>query len=196
MDTSRWSATLKCDEEHCGEYVNAHGDNYFIDDHFDDQEGCPQWALAEVHRIHGMYPAVPIFRVSKNVPYSVASELRLAFAMYWTDRSACVARLRTAVERLLDEQGVPKHGAHGSGKVSRLDLHGRINAFAAGSAHAQQMQGLRNIGNLGTHGNGDVTNEDLFDAMDVLEFVLAGIYDTQTIDAKANRLKIKKQGDC
>jgi hypothetical protein len=78
------------------------------------------------------------------------------------------------------------------GKQHRMDLKERIDAFAHGAAHQDQLQGLRNIGNLGTHGTDDVDEGDLFDALDVLEHVLTGIYDTQTIKAKAQRLANKK----
>jgi len=195
MDVSRWSARLKCDEDLCGEIVSVHGDTYWIDDDSEDDEGIPQWSLAEMFRIRGIYPAPPMFPVSKNVPHEVVFELRTAFKLFWVDKSACVARLRTAVERLLDDQSVPKHATAGGGNVKRLDLHSRINLFASGAAHADQMHGLRNIGNLGTHGSQDVTPEDLFDALDVLQYVLTGIYDTMTIDAKANRLKARRHGN-
>jgi hypothetical protein len=75
-----------------------------------------------------------------------------------------------------------------------MSLKERIDAFSNGAIHQDQLQGLRNIGNLGTHGANDVTDEDLFDALDVLEFVLTGIYDTQTINAKAKKLEGKKPG--
>ena len=73
-----------------------------------------------------------------------------------------------------------------------LSLDEPINPFTSGSAHKNQLQGLRNIGNLGTHGGDDVDDDDLFDAVDVLEFVLTGIYDTKTINAMADKLKGKK----
>ncbi len=147
-------------------------------------------------RIQAVFPAPPLFRISDNVPRAVKKQLELAFRMYWTDVSACVARLRTAVERLLDDQGVPKERlltqGKNAGKIHRMDLQERIDSFTSGSAHKSQLHGLRHIGNFGTHGADDVEDSDLFDAIDVLEFVLTGIYDTKTIDAKAAQLKAKK----
>jgi hypothetical protein len=102
-----------------------------------------------------------------------------------------VARLRTAVERLLDHQGIPKERLV-KGKMRRMNLQERIDAFTNGLAHKEQLQGLRNIGNLGTHGTDDVEADDLFNAIDVLEFALTGIYDAQTINAIAKKLKVKK----
>lgn len=192
--TERWSATMRCDEAGCGEIVNLIGDVDVVESPYTDGDGDIHLGYEEVLRIQAMFPASPLFRVSDAVPKKVAAQLEIAFRMYWTDVSACVARLRTAVERLLDDQGVLTEKKTKKGKFVRMDLYDRIDSFAAGAgaAHSGQLQSLRHIGNLGTHGGDDVDDGDLFDAIDVLEFVLTGIYDTKTIDAKANRLKNKK----
>lgn len=189
--TERWSATLRCDEVACGEVVNMIGDIEVVDVELI-EDGQMNWGLEDVLRIQAVFPAPPLFRISANVPRTVKRQLELAFRMYWADLSACVARVRTAVERLLDDQNVPKQKLTKKGKVLRMDLKERIDSFTNGAVHKAQLQGLRNIGNLGTHGGDEVDPEDLFDAMDVLEFVLTGIYDTKTINAKAQKLAKKK----
>lgn len=194
--TERWSASMRCDETACGEVIHMIGDIEVVETDVDLPEGGSTWAYEDVLRIQAVFPAAPLFRISDNVPKKVKEQLEIAFRMYWTDVSACIGRLRTAVERLLDHQGVPKEklqkkGAN-AGKMRRMDLHERIESFTSGSAHKDQLQGLRNIGNLGTHGADDVDDNDLFDAIDVLEFVLSGIYDSKTINAKAAKLKGKK----
>lgn len=192
----RWSATLRCDEPACGEFVNMIGDIEVVEVDLDLDDGLPSWGYQDVLRIQAVFPVPPLFRISDNVPKPVKKQLELAFRMFWTDTSACVSRLRTAVERLLDDQAVPKERlltkGKNAGKMHRMDLHERIDSFTNGSAHKDQLQGLRNIGNLGTHGGDDVEDDDLFDAVDVLEFVLTGIYDTKTINAMADKLKGKK----
>jgi Domain of unknown function (DUF4145) len=194
QNVERWSAELRCDEGACGEIVNMIGDIESVQTEIELSGGIMTWGFEDALRIQAVYPAPPLFPVSSNVPRPVARELEVTARMFWTDTSACVARLRTAVERLLDDQKVPKEKKTKKGKVLRMDLKERIDAFATGAIHADQLQGLRNIGNLGTHGGSDVTNEDLFDAIDVLEFVMTGIYDTQTINAKAKKLQAKKSG--
>ncbi|KWV93893.1 hypothetical protein ASS64_13460 [Erythrobacter sp. AP23] len=194
--TERWSASMRCDEATCGEVIHMIGDIEVVEADVDLPGGTSTGAYEEVLRIQAVFPAPPLFRVSDSVPKRVKEQLELAFRMYWTDVSACVSRLRTAVERLLDDQGVPKERlltkGKKAGKMHRMSLHERIDSFASGSAHKDQLQGLRNIGNLGTHGIEDVEDADLFDAVDVLEFVLTGIYDSKTINAKAGKLKSKK----
>lgn len=191
----RWSATLRCDENVCGEIVHLIGDTDVVQAEFEVHDGQVEWGLEDVLRIQAAFPAPPLFRISDNVPRKVRQQLQLAFRMYWTDVSACVARLRTAVEALLDHQKVPAEKISNSGKVSRMNLKERIDAFTSGAVHKDQLQGLRNIGNLGTHGGDDVTDDDLFDAIDVLEFVLTGIYDTHTINTKAKKLEDKSAGN-
>ena len=192
----RWSATLRCDEKMCGEIVHMIGDTEVVETLASLPGGEEAWGYEDALRIQAVFPAPPLFRISANVPRKVKAQLQIAFRMYWTDTSACVARLRTAVEALLNHQKVPKDrlikNGKSKGKMRRLDLRERIAAFTSGAVHAGQLDGLRNIGNLGTHGTDDVEDDDLFDAVDVLEFVLTGIYDTQTINAKAAKLKQKK----
>ncbi|MBS1054310.1 DUF4145 domain-containing protein [Gluconobacter kondonii] len=191
----RWSVSMQCDETTCGEVIHMIGDIEVVEANVDLPDGGSIWGNEEMLRIQAVFPVPPLFRISENVPENVKKQLELAFRMYWTDVSACVARLRTAVERLLDDQGVPKQRLQKKGKnvgtMQRMDLYQRIESFTKGLAHKDQLQGLRNIGNLGTHGTEDVEDSDLFDAVDVLEFVLTGIYDTKTINAKAGKLKLK-----
>ena len=191
-DVQRWSAMFECDEKPCGEVVNMIGDTEVVAEYIRHDSGDVDLGYAAALRIRAVFPAPPMIRLSDNVPKSVRDELGTASRMYWTDTSACVARLRTAVEKVLDHQKVPREGMSNKGKPYRMDLHKRIGAYADGAVHKEQLNGLRNIGNLGTHGNGDVEDGDLFDALDVLEYVLAGIYDTKTINAKAQRLSSKK----
>ena len=192
----RWSASMRCDESTCGEVIHLIGDIEVVETEIDLPENERTWGYEEVLRVRAVFPAPPLFRISDNVPEPVRKQLEIAFRMYWTDVSACVSRIRTAVECMLDDQNVPRERLVSNGKkkskMRRMDLHERINSFASGSNHKDQLQGLRNIGNLGTHSTDDVEDDDLYDAIDVLEFVLTGVYETGEINQKARRLKSKK----
>lgn len=187
----RWCARLQCDEKNCGEVAHMIGDTEIVETYIDEHE---TWGLEDVLRVKAVFPSPPLFRVPQTVPRAVQNQLELAFRMYWTDTAACVARLRTAVEEMLDNQKVPRKGKDKNGDIYRMDLNARINAFAKhaqGADAKEQLHALRNIGNLGTHGS-EVTREELFDAVDVLEDVLLGIYEKGSIKAKAKKLLDKK----
>lgn len=187
----RWSARLQCDETACGEFVHVMGDSGVGETYVDEHE---TWGLEDIFEIRAVFPAPPLFRPSKLVPISVRKELDIAFQLFWIDPAACAGRLRTAVEMMLDHQKVPRQGVNKLGEVYDMKLNDRINAFAkhAKGADAKDLlHGLRNIGNMGAHGN-EVTREEVFDGVDVLEDVLRGIYDQQSIKAKAQKLLKKK----
>lgn len=114
----RWSARLRCDEGDCGEIVNMMGDTDTVETDVQDEDGQMYWgAREEVLRIRAVFPAPPLFRISDSVPRRVKHQLELAFRLYWIDTSACIARLRTAVEALLDDQKVPRSGCSPRGQT-------------------------------------------------------------------------------
>lgn len=188
----RFIARLVCDEKKCGEIVAMAGDTELVEMYSDDEEEYKGWYLASVLRPRCVFPAPPLFRIPKGVPQAVRRELLISFQLFWTDLSSCISRLRTSIEAMLDQQGVPTTKLNiETGKTSRLDLYARIKAFeqqVSGAEAADALQALRNVGNLGTHGN-SITPEATFDAFDVMEDVLLGVYEKQSIKAKANNLK-------
>jgi hypothetical protein len=98
---------------------------------------------------------------------------------------------------MLDQQKVAKEQLNKkTGKMERLTLYNRIVLFerlATGAGTAESLHALRNIGNLGTHG-ASVSLEALFDAIDVVEDVLLGVYEKKSIKAKVKKL-IDTKGD-
>ncbi len=192
--TNRFQARLKCDEKHCGEIVSVAGETETVQTEFDEDDGFSGWGLQEVLSLKSVFPAPPLFKISDNTPNGVKKQLRLAFQFFWSDYSTSAGRLRTAVELMLDSQKIPKEKLTKKGKTMRMDLAERIEFFASsatGSDAKEALHGLRYVGNLGTHGS-EVSKEALFDACDVLEDVLLGVYEKKSINAKVKKLKDTK----
>jgi hypothetical protein len=172
------------------------GDTEEVQTYLEEDEGYSGPVLEEVLSAHGVFPAPPLFRIHKDVPFNVGEQLELAFQLFWTDLPSCVGRLRTSVELMLDGEKVAKERLNKkTGQMTRLTLYDRIVLFekATGAGTGESLHALRNIGNLGTHGTG-VTREALFDAIDVLEDVLLGVYEKKSIKAKVKKL-IDTKGD-
>ena len=187
-DVYRFMAMLKCDESTCGEICIASGDTELIE--IDDDEFG--WSYKRMLRIRSMFPAPPLFPLPSSLPELVAREIRRAFSLFWIDLGSCAARLRASLERLLDDKGIPKDTVNTKGKVTPLDLNGRIDTFekAAGDAdNAQSMHALRMVGNLGAHG-ASVSKEALFDVLDIYEDALLEIYEQKTVKLAALKAKI------
>lgn len=191
----RFTARLVCDENGCGEIVHMIGDTTTVEVMLTDAEdGYDGWGIQRVYRPRAAFPPPPLFWVPPTVPHSIRKQLRLAFQMFWADLPASVGRLRTAVELMLDDHQIASEALAKSGKAVHIPLGHRIDAFAAtkaGDSLKEPLEALRDIGNLGTHGT-SVDKEAYFDAVDVLEDVLLGVYETKSIKAKVAKLKATK----
>jgi hypothetical protein len=190
-DRQRFSARLVCDEAACGEIVMVAGDTVNVSVYMNGSDGGYEgWGYEYVLRIQTVFPAPPLFPISVNYPLRVSEKLRLAFQLFWTDIPSCVAMLRTSVELMLDEQGVPREQVNSKGKTERMDLFTRIDAYGAKFTATDvkgHLNALRLIGNLGTHGS-KISEDALFDAADVFEDVLLDIYEKKSIKAKVKKI--------
>ena len=188
-----FTTMLTCDSVSCGEVVAVSGragvEGYEDYNEYGEPEGSgySTW-LKPV----SMFPAPPLFPIAKNFPPKVQDELKLAFQLFWTDRSASTSRLRTSLERVLDEQGIATSAPDKFGKPHRLSLFERIDLFDKASQDAdtaESMTALRVVGNLGTHGD-EVAQGDYFDLLDVFEDALAEIYEQKKAKLKAKKLSL------
>lgn len=191
-DQISFTTMLTCDDVSCGEVVAVSGraTNSYFERYTEDGEPIDQVYLTSLRPV-SMYPAPPLFPISKTFPPKVQHELRLAFQLYWADRSASTSRLRTSLERVLDERGIPTLllSKNGKGKAKRLTLFDRIERFEKKTEDAdstESMNALRVVGNLGTHGD-EVTEGDYFDLLDVYEDALLDIYELKKIKLKAKK---------
>jgi hypothetical protein len=127
-----------------------------------------------------------MFAVPKDVPDEIKQEIDRAFKVYWTDNHSCAAALRAAVERLLDHLQVPKQ----TKKMKWMSLASRIEIFGNTSPEEKDsLHALRIVGNLGAHG-AEVADENVLDAMEVLEHALDEILEIRTKRVKAIRQKL------
>lgn len=185
-----FATILICDNSSCGETVAVSG-CAGVEYHYHygyngepEESGYETW-LKPV----SMFPAPPLFPIAKALPRKVKEELKLAFQLFWTDRSASTSRLRTSLERVLDDQGVATSEPDKSGNMRRLTLFERIDRFEKASKDtdiAESMTAMRIVGNLGTHGD-EVVEGDYFDLLDVYEDALSEIYDKKSAKLKAKK---------
>lgn len=102
--TERFIAVMKCSDTSCGEIVIVGGDTEIVEE-FDEDIGHNVYSNL---RPRSIFPGPPIIAISKETPASVRHEIELAFQLFWSDLGASASRLRTGVERLLDDFKVPR----------------------------------------------------------------------------------------
>jgi hypothetical protein len=177
---------LQCSVEDCGEIVSVCGSTRVVEV-TDDEHG---WIYIGRLVPRAMWPAPRIIEIPSETPETVVDALKSAFSFFWTDMDACANRIRTSVERVMDELKIPAERITKAGKTLQMVLADRITALKAlDPDHAETMDALRYIGNLGTHG-GEVTLEALLDAFHIYEDALAELYGRRRDKVKALRTKI------
>lgn len=163
----RFTLLLECSASSCGELVVVSGDTVL--DQVEDEDG--RWVWASQLRPRSMFPAPYIIELPREVPDAVRYELEQAFALFWIDLNASANRLRTSLERGLDEVGIKKFNK--TGKRISIPLAQRIKLFekAKGADLSEIFNALRHVGNLGTHAS--VSRTALLTAFTLYEHALA-----------------------
>lgn len=136
-----------------------------------------EWGYEDYFSPKACHPMPDIFDFPAKCPNDIRSELRAAFAIFWSSQAACASRMRVALEYLMNHLGVPKRRKGTNGKFFDLTLHARIDAFAKKDpAIGSQLMALKWLGNTGSH-DGSVSTADLLDAFEIIEHALREIID-------------------
>jgi len=158
-------AELHCNRKNCGDWVAVTGD-YFVDQTYDT---TGDWEWGDCVRVRTMYPAIDILTIPKATPDKVATNLRRAAALVWMDPSSAVSALRTALERLMDEQGIKK----------MRNLHRRIESYrdTRNEKFGKLLLAVKYVGNSGTHTDDPITSTDAIDMAEFIEIVIISLYE-------------------
>lgn len=165
-------AHLRC--SHCGFVVGVTGE-MFVGDNPDYRSWDSDSTVDEAfYRVRNIFPPLLIAEHSEDVPTEVAMQLRRAGALIWSDASAAMTAMRTAVEVLLTAQGIPSNTNSGG----PMTLDRRIKIF-----HTQQpelailLHANRVAGNQETHGDStNATIEHVLEIVEHFEMVLSALY--------------------
>lgn len=162
----------KCSNAVCSEGFSLAGTGG-VESVPDDDHGVD---YVDAFQLRYCHPTLQIIKVPKKCPEPVLTALKTGFSLFWVDRPAAAGRIRVAVERLLDHLGVPSK----SKKGGYLPLDHRIDSFSTSdSINGAHLMALKWLGNVGSHTD-DVSVDDLLDAFDILEHVLAELIDKKS----------------
>ena len=137
-------------------------------------------------------PAIPLIRNPGSQGGWTGLLVEKSFELFWVDPASCANCLRSFLEGLLDDWG-----ANGSARSlgERIkNFRDLVSAIEEQDRHLVYpiLQGLKRIGNLGSHA-GEVEREDLLDAFEDLEIALGIIYGMENEPAVA-RIKLLCRG--
>lgn len=133
-------------------------------------------------------PAPLIFRIYDSYPNGVIEFSLQAFSLFWIDPAACGNKIRAAVERLLDDQGIEcskkdKAGNYilsDKGRPKPISLHQRLLLFKAKGNREQQcfnaLDSIKWLGNSSSHQNEYIDKYTVYRALVIFGCILQNIY--------------------
>ena len=169
----RFAAVLVCDNGSCGEPASLSGTGSVSEEPDDDIQNS---VYVEYFVPDHFRPSPALIDIPAQCPSEVAEELKLAFIASWGDFAASGNHIRTAAEHLLTALRVRKTVTAKTGKKSWMTLHARIEKVEASHPTvSQSLFAIKWLGNAGSH-SGELTRENVYDALDIFETVLHELY--------------------
>jgi hypothetical protein len=138
------------------------------------------------------YPMPQVVIIPKKCPDEVSAPLRASFSLFYNDLGSCAGKIRVALERLMDHVSIDTHRTTKSGKQQRLQLHERIEKYAAHEkVLANHLLAIKWLGNTAIHELTNISRDDLLDAYEIIEHTLTEIIDQRSarIAQLASRLE-------
>lgn len=168
----RFTVTCVCTKKDCGEHAFVSGTGS-VDQRYGD-DGHPEYY--DHFSIMSFVPAPRLCHIPAGSPEKVVQYLEKSFALYWVDTAAAANALRAGLEALLDTLKIPRHKKNSKGETVYIALHARLESWAASDKdHAELCLALKEVGNLGSHGDA-VSAEHYLGALEIFSHVLADLF--------------------
>lgn len=190
--SGQFTGTLACGDESCdgksvmaGEYSLSYSESKDTDW----TSGSPTPEFTEYFLVRFLTPAPILIEVPQATPGIIRESILEAGRVFWASPASAANLFRQAVERVLDEEGVPSKTAKGG----FLPTQKRIDEYAKTSRDlADLLEATKWIGNDGSH-DLQLTARDVLAGAEYLERVLGDLYGTPALLSRAKALNSAKR---
>lgn len=174
---------LECRDPECLEHVAVSGEA--SNECINRPDGMD--AYVPVYDIWNCFPAIHLFPLSKAWDEQVKGHMLNSFSHFWNDPSSSGNSLRCAIEALMDYCKIPQKRRTQNGKMHRLTLHERIEAWGSKNKDqhelSQLLLAIKWIGNAGSH-KAALSKKDLIKGYQLTEHVFSEVFDKRTKSLK------------
>jgi len=182
-DYGVFSATLRCSSYQCQQGIAVIGDysTNLVSSH-------PSYEIERKYEIRDIHPAILLIDVPNATPGPIKAALSSSFSLYWRDPQACAARLRTAVEGVVDHLGPPRKA-----RSKFISLGTRLNNLKF--QHPELFEAadvLRHVGNDGAHGDA-IDRDRLLASYELFEIELRQLFADDASRRRALITKLRPQ---
>ncbi|GBF44584.1 hypothetical protein LPTSP2_38870 [Leptospira ellinghausenii] len=188
--TGHFAGLLLCNK--CKNKTSISGETRLVLTVDKDSEDYNQAYHIEHCTIKSISPTLKLitFPKSPKFNWTLQTILIKSFDLFWIDNAACANKIRTSIEILLTDLGIPKIDSSGK----KLNLHTRIEEFKKiNTPIGELLLTLKILGNVGSHSNTVIDREDLLSAFEVLEYVLIELFEPKSSKIQDLSDKIRKK---
>ena len=175
-----YSCLLECNNTACKEIVSSSGVGSPHQCLGFDDKGMSYNDYEE--RFYPKYfsPHLKIFNYQKKFPDAITDELDNSFSLFFCDPPSSANHIRMALENLLNHMKIKKYRIL-KRKRSYLSLHERINSLPQKYHDIQELfMAVKWLGNAGSHSGKTVSADDVLNAYDLMEKLLAEVFDEES----------------
>ena len=189
----RFCVLLKCNNNQCREVATLTG-NGKVAEVLIYHQGIPDQDHIDIFFPEYCCPPPAVFSIPEDTPDQVRNEILDSFSVFFSLPDVAGNRIRASIEALLTSQKVNKTRlksvAGGKKKRKRLSLHERILKFGEKNQDlSNKLLAIKWLGNEASH-TGGLSIDDIFDAYEILNYVLNEIYadNRKRIDELASKI--------
>jgi hypothetical protein len=188
-----YTCILVCTNDKCKEVVVSTGTGSVDWDIVEDVNGEPDQVYSDFFIPKYFQPHLRLFKVPEGCPETVSGLLNDSFKLFFSSPNSAANNVRAAIEELLTELKI-KRFSTANGKRRFINLHQRIGLLPAKYTPFKDMiLAIKWLGNAGSHGNAEVTMDDVMDAYELTQHILEEIYEPKSKKLKAIARKVNKK---
>lgn len=162
-----FTMTLQCTNGRCDARVACIGDGGVEQDYIEGGNGASGWF--DFFSPKSFVPPLKLLRVTSGTPQVIEDALEESFATFFNAPDASLARIRVALEVLLDELGVDSL----SDKEKPLRLHSRIEKLPERYLEIKDpAMAVKWLGNEGSHRSHKVRKKHVLEGYEVFSHIL------------------------
>lgn len=133
-----------------------------------------KYQLYKEYKLNYVFPPLHIIEIPEDLPDTVVFHIVDSFAVYFMDLNACANKLRIACEALMDyyeSKGIDTNPFNKNGDKNYLNA--RLQKLEISKPKlAEKLRAIKWIGNAGSHDGYELTDDDILDGYEVLEWIL------------------------
>lgn len=188
-----YACLLTCNNEDCLQIVTSAGRGGVGIDVTFGQEGEPDYEYMDFFTPIIFDPPLRLIDIPDECPVSVSATLEGSFKLFFISPEAALNAARAAIETLMTELGVKKFQVQ-NGTRRPIGLHARINLLTPKHSHVKDLLvAIKWLGNAGSHAGSAVGVDDVLDAYELVEHVLAELFGSKAKAMKALASKVNRR---